>query len=111
MDALHSVGKVNVVSRDSFPPFPAHYVPCRPHLTSMFIKDYWQNKPYIVRELRAILSNYSLAVDHQRKVVKRTLGAEVIGGGGQTFTICGNFGVVCGVYVVPTHHFHGLKRP
>ena len=101
MDALHGVGKVNVVSRDSFPPFPAHYVPCRPHLTSMFIKDYWQNKPYIMRELRAILSNYSLAVDHQRKVVKRTLGAEVIGGGGQTFTICGDFGVVCGVYVVP----------
>ena len=54
-----------------------------------------------MRELRAILTNYSLAVDHQRKVVKRTLGAEVIGGGGQTFTICGDFGAVCGVYVVP----------
>lgn len=35
---------------------------------------------------------------HQRKVVKRTLGGSVVG---QTFTICGDFGVVCGVYVVP----------
>ena len=51
-----------------------------------------------MRELRAILS---LAVDHQRKVVKRTRGGDVVGRGGQTFTICGDFGLVCGVYVVP----------
>ena len=38
------VGKVNVVARHSFPPFPSHYVPCRPHLTAMFVKDYWENK-------------------------------------------------------------------
>ena len=54
-----------------------------------------------MRELRAILSSHSLAVDHQRKVVKRTLGGDVVGHGGQTFTICGDFGLVCGVYVVP----------
>ncbi len=95
------VGKVNVAPRDAFPPFPSHYVPCRPHLTAMFVKDYWENKAHIMRELRVILSNHSLAVDHQRKVVKRTLGGDVVGQGGQTFTICGDFRLVCGVYVVP----------
>ena len=98
---MRGVGKVNVAPRDAFPQFPTHYVPCRPHLTAMFIKDYWENKPHIMRELRAILSSHSLAVDHQRKVVKRTLGGDVVGHGGQTFTICGDFGLICGVYVVP----------
>ena len=83
---MRGVGKVNVAPRNAFPLFPSHYVPCRPHLTG---------------ELRAILSSYSLAIDHQRKVVKRTRGDDIVGRGGQTFTICGDFGLVCGVYVVP----------
>ena len=99
--ALGGLGKVNTAARDAFPPFPSHYVPKRPHLTAMFIKDYWQNKDGLLRELRAILSGHALAVDHQRKVVKRTIGGGVVGSGAQTFTICGDFGVVCGVYVVP----------
>ncbi len=45
------------------------------------------NKPYIIRELRTVLSSHSLAVDHQRKVIKRTLSGGVVGHGGQTFTI------------------------
>ena len=48
------VGKVNIVTWDSFPSFPSHYVPSRPHLTDMFIRNYWENKPRIMRELRAI---------------------------------------------------------
>ena len=98
---MHGVGKRNVASRDAFPPFPSHYVPGRPHLTAVFVRDYWENKPYIMRELRAMLSSHGLAVDHQRKVVKRTLGGGVVGRGGQTFTICGDFGIILGVYVVP----------
>ena len=98
---MRGVGKQNVASRDAFPPFPSHYVPGRPHLTAVFVRDYWENKPYIVRELRAILSSHTLAVDHQRKVVKRTLGGRVVGHGGQTFSICGDFGLLCGVYIVP----------
>ena len=47
------------------------------------------------------VSSHSLAVDHQRKVVKRILPCDVVVSGGQTFTICGDFGVVLGVYVVP----------
>ena len=27
---MRGVGKVNVAPRDAFPPFPPHYVPCRP---------------------------------------------------------------------------------
>ena len=46
------------------------------------------------------VSSHSLAVDHQRKVVKRILPCDVAVSGGQIFTICGNFGVVLGVYVV-----------
>ena len=87
--------------RGGFSPFPSHHVPTRPHLTAMFNKDYWKNKSHILRELRAIVSDHSLAVDHQRKVVKCTLGGGVVGSGGQTFTICGGFGLVLGVYVVP----------
>lgn len=98
---MHGVGKVNVAPHDAFPPFPTHYVSCRPHLTAMFIRNYWENKLHIMRELRNILSSHSLAVDHQCKMVKRTLGGDVVGHGGQTFTICGDFGFICGVYVVP----------
>ncbi len=98
---MRGFGKVNVAPRDSFPPFPSHYIPCRPHLTAMFVKDYLDHKPHIMRELRAIVSGSSLAVDHQRKVVKRTRGGAVVGRGGQTFTICGDFGLVLGIYVVP----------
>ncbi len=107
---MRGVGKVNVVRRDSFPPFSSHYVPCRPHLTAMFVKGYWENKSYIKRELRAILSSHSLAVDHQWKVVKRTLGGDVVGRGGQTFTICGDFGLVCGVYVIPDTTLSWAKK-
>lgn len=106
---MRGVGKVNVVRHDSFPPFPSHYVPCRPHLTATFVKDYWENKAHIKRELRAILSSHSLAVDHQRKVVKCTLGGDVVGHGGQTFT-CGDFGLACGVYVVPDTTLSWVKK-
>ena len=34
-----------MVCCDSFPPFPSHYVPCRQHLTAMFVKDYWETTP------------------------------------------------------------------
>ena len=107
---MRGVGKVNVAPRDAFPPFPSHYFPCRPHITAMFVKDYQENKPHIMRELRCILSQHTLAVDHQRKVVKRTLGDDVVGHGGQTFTICGDFGLICGVYVVPDTALSWAKK-
>ena len=107
---MHGVGKVNVAGRDAFPPFPSHYVPSRPHITAMFVQDYWENKTHIMRELRAVLSNHALAVDHQRKVVKRTLGGGVVGRGGPTFTICGDFGIICGMYVVPDTSLSWTKK-
>ena len=67
-----------------------------------FVKDYWENKPHIMRELRTIVSNHSLAVDYQHKVVEEsTLGGDIVGHKGQTFTMCGNFGLIYGVYVLP----------
>lgn len=87
--------------RIKFSAYPSHYVPGRPHLTAVFVRDYWEHKPYIMRELRMMMSSHGLAVDHQRKVVKRTLGEGVVGRRGQTFTICGDYGIVLGVYVVP----------
>ena len=103
--------KVNVAPCDAFPPFPPHYVPCRSHLTALFVRDYWENKSHIMRELCTIVSGHSLAVDHPCKVVKRTLGGDVVGHGGQTFTICGDFGLICGVYVVPDTALSWPKRP
>ena len=84
---------IHVHKFDSFPPFPSH-------LTSMLIKDYWQNKNHTMRELRATVINHALAIDHQRKVVKHTLGGGVVGMGRQTSTVCRDYGLVCGVYVV-----------
>ena len=67
-----------------------------------FVKDYWENKPHIMRELCTIVSNHSLAADHQHKVVEEsTLGGGIVGHGGQMITICGNFGLIYGVYVLP----------
>ena len=60
--AMCGVGKVNVAPRDAFPPFPSHCVPSQPNITAMFVKDCGQS------------SATTLAVDHQRKVVKHTLG-------------------------------------
>ena len=98
---MRGVGRQNTAPRDAFPPFPSQYVPGRPHLTAVFVRDYWEHKPFLLRELQTVVSSHSLAVDHQRKVVKRTLGGGVVGCGGQTFTICGDFGLACGIYVVP----------
>ena len=52
---MHGIGKVNVAPRN---------VPCRPHLTAMFVRDYWEIKFHIMSELRTILSCHSLVVDH-----------------------------------------------
>ena len=101
--------KVTWLPSDAFPPFPSHFVPGRPHLT-VFVLDYWENKSHIMRELCTVLSNHSLAVDHQCKVVKRTLGSDVMGCRGQTFTICGDFGLICGVYVVPDTALSWVKK-
>ena len=103
---MHGVGKVNVAPRDAFPPFPSHYVPCRLRCLS----GTTGRTSHIMRELRAIVSNRSLAVDNQRKIVTRTLGGDVVGHGGQTFTICGDFGLVCGVYVVPDTALSWVKK-
>ena len=66
-----------------------------------------ENKSHIMRKLRTVLSNHCLAVDHQRK---RTISGDVVGRGGQTFTICGNFGLICGVYVVPDTALSWVKK-
>jgi len=60
---------------------------------AIFVKDYNENSSHIKRELRelqAMLSGCRLALDHQRKAIRRTLGKGVVGYGGQTFTICGD---------------------
>ena len=110
MDAIRGVGKVNVAPHDAFPTFPSHYVPCKQHLMAMFVEDYWENKPNIMRELHTIVSNHSLAVVHQRKVVERTLGDDVVGHGGQMFTICSDFDLIYGVYVVPNTTLSWVKK-
>ena len=79
VDALHGVGKVNIAPHNTF---PSYYIPCRLHLTTVVVHYYWENKPHLICELRAMLSSHSLAVNHQRKVVKRTIGSDVVGHGG-----------------------------
>ena len=64
-----SVGKSTVARRDDFPPFPSHYVPGRPHLTAVFVRDYWEHKPLILRELRATVSSSGLESCHDNNVM------------------------------------------
>ena len=73
--------------RYAFPLFLSHYVRGRLHLMAMLVREYWENRSHVMRELCTIVSSHSFGVDHQRKVVKRTLGGDVVGHGGQTFTI------------------------
>ena len=87
---MHCIWKGNVCRRDSFPTFPSHYIPCRPRFTAMFVKDNLEHKPFVMLDFRSMLSVCSLAVDHQRKVIKRTRGSAVVCQGGQTFTTCGD---------------------
>lgn len=42
--------------------------------------------------------------------MKRTRGGAVVGHGRQTFTICGDFGLVLGIYVVPDTSFSWTKK-
>ena len=41
---------------------------------------------------------------------KHTIGKGVVGRGGQSFTICGDFGVVCGMYAVPDTSLSWTKK-
>ena len=77
---------------------------------AMFVKNYWVNKSHITRELCTIVRNHSLAVDHQRKVVKHTFGGDIVNHGGKTFTVCGDFGLICEVYVVPVTALSWVKK-
>ena len=83
--------------QDETPPLGMPSLPVRPWQAS----PHGEHKPFLLRELWTVVSSHGLAVDHQRKVVKRTLRGGVMGRGGQTFTICGDFGLACGIYVVP----------
>ena len=42
--------------------------------------------------------------------MKRTIGGDVVGHGGQTFTIGGEFSLICGVYVVPDTTLSWVKK-
>ena len=55
MDTLHGVGKVNVAPRDSFPPFPSHYVPSAALWRSIFLVklDAMHRMRHIGREMNA----------------------------------------------------------
>ena len=84
-----------------YPELPPKYVPSDFHLTLIFLKDYQLHESWIMRELKAILSSSSLAVDHQRQVMKRTQARGILGTNGQTFTVVGDRNLVLGVYCVP----------
>ena len=66
-------------------------------VTVGFLRDFISVKPELLRELASLRSDRSMAIDHQRKVVKHAKGNN----GASSFTVCGDMGIVMGYYVVP----------
>ncbi|KAF4730048.1 hypothetical protein FOZ62_023899, partial [Perkinsus olseni] len=89
-------------SFEPFPPFPEEYVAKSPALLQAFLVDYDRNRDDLRREQAALVSATAIAIDNQRKVVKRTK-VDVTKGeaGTQSLTAVGDGGLILGYYVVP----------
>ena len=63
---MHGVGKVNVAPHDALPQFPSHYVPCRQHLTAMFVRTTGRTSPTSCKSFEPS----SATAAYQHKVVE-----------------------------------------
>lgn len=89
------------IDDDNFPEFPEDWVGKSPALLTAFIKDYFVEKPALMAELKSIVLENSLAVDHQRKVVKTAKKLPDLCSGSQSFTVVGDLGLIHNYVVVP----------
>ena len=101
MNAMKDMGKVSTLSRNA--PLPSNPI-CfqRQCLTVMFVFDHWKHKPHLMHELRTIGSKVGMTWQWiTSETVKGMIGDGVVSSGVQTFNICCDMGVVCGVNLVP----------
>ena len=75
-------------------------------VTVGFIRDYITVKPELLREMASYKAEKSMAIDHQRKVVKHAVGNN----GSSSFTVIGDAGIMLGYYVVPDDGELWLKK-
>ncbi len=71
-----------------------------------FIRDTVTVKDELLREMASLRSQKSMAIDHQRKVVKHAAGND----GASSFTVAGDGGIVLGYYVVPNDGERWVKH-
>jgi hypothetical protein len=87
---------------EPFPQFPERWVASGAAIMAAFLRDFEINRADLCRELQSITTTSTLAVDHQRKVVKKVKKDHQEGESGkQTFVICGDEGVILNYCVVP----------
>jgi len=75
-------------------------------ITIGLLRDYLSTKDELLRELASLRSEISMAIDHQRKVVKHAVGNN----GASSFTVVGDGGILLGYYVVPDDGEQWLKH-
>ncbi|KAF4649112.1 hypothetical protein FOL47_002421, partial [Perkinsus chesapeaki] len=86
----------------SFPELSRSYIPSRRFLVTVLLWDYQRNRVHLRRELKQVTSQMSLSCDHQRGVIKKTRSKEILGQGGQTLTVAGDFNLCLSVVAVPS---------
>ena len=93
-----------------FPEFPKTFIPTRVQLVSYLLFDYDLNKIPLQRELKSHHTKHGVAIDHQAQVAKRIAGKDVLGEGGQTLTVMGDYGLCLTVLCVPDTKMDHLDR-
>lgn len=90
----------NTVDYENFPAFPDDLVVKGHMLNRAKIKDHLVEKIWLQREMAALISEHTLAIDHQLKVVKSMKNAdgEI---NGQSFCVVGDGGVILSYVAVP----------
>ncbi|KAF4675150.1 hypothetical protein FOZ60_001078 [Perkinsus olseni] len=94
VDQGRGLGLENICELDDYPAYPRHYVPSKPHLTTILLCDYQRNRQGLRRELRQIRTFHGVSLDHQRQVVRRVDCKDLVGTAGQTACFMGDGGYV-----------------
>ncbi|KAF4721375.1 hypothetical protein FOZ62_026342, partial [Perkinsus olseni] len=110
VDQGRGLGLENICELDDYPAYPRHYVPSKPHLTTILLCDYQRNRQGLRRELRQIRTFHGVSLDHQRQVVRRVDCKDLVGTAGQTACFMGDGGVCLNVVCTPDTSLSWLDR-
>ena len=88
-------------SYKEFPPLEKAWIAACYLIVGAFVRDFSINREELSREIQSYLASLSLAVDHQKQVVKRVRKTlDELYMGNQTFVIVGDLGIIMNYVVV-----------